>query len=57
MPTQHHHRHPDSGQPRKKIRKDGRMWAALVLMPAAGTIYVLSPGEALLSLVAETSLC
>jgi len=57
MPTQHHHRHPDSEQPRKKIHKDWRMWVALVLMLAAIAIYVLSLDDSLLSLVIETSLC
>jgi hypothetical protein len=55
--TQHHHRHPESEKPRRQIHKDWRMWAALALMLAAITIYVLSLDDSLLSQVIETSLC
>jgi len=57
MPTSHHHRHPETGQPRKKLHKDWRMWVAVALMLAAIMIYVLSLDDSLLSLVVQTSFC
>ena len=57
MPTPHHHRHSGTGQPRKSLHKDWRMWAAVVLMLAAIVIYVLSLDDSLLSHVVATSLC
>lgn len=57
MPTPHHHQHSDTGQPRKKLHKDWRMWVAIVLMLAAIVIYVLSLDDSLLSLVVATSPC
>jgi hypothetical protein len=55
MPTPHHHRHPGTGQPRKKLHKDWRIWVAVVLMLAAIVIYVLTLDDSLLSLVVATS--
>lgn len=55
--TQHHHRNPDSEQPRKKIHKDWRMWMAVILMLAAIMIYVLTLDDSLLSLTVATMFC
>jgi len=55
MPTPHHHRHPGTGQPRKKLHKDWRILVAVVLMLAAVMIYVLTLDDSLLSLVVATS--
>jgi hypothetical protein len=55
--TQHHHRNPDSEQPRKEIHKDWRMWMAVILMLAAVMIYVLTLDDSLLSLTAATMFC
>ena len=57
MPTPHHHRHSGTGQPHKSLRKDWRMWVAVVLMLAAIVVYVLSLDDSLLSHVVATSLC
>jgi hypothetical protein len=57
MPTPHHHQHSDTGQHRKKLHKDWRMWVAIVLMLAAIMIYVLSLDDSLLSLVVQTAFC
>ena len=57
MQTPYHHRHSSSGQPRKSLHKDWRMWAAVVLMPAAIVIYVLTLDDSLLSLAAATAFC
>lgn len=57
MPTPHHHRHSDTGQPRRKLRKDWRMWVAAALMLAAIMIYVLTLDDSLLSLIIQTSFC
>jgi len=54
---QHHHRNPDSEQPRKEIHKDWRMWVAVILMLAAIMIYVLTLDDSLLSLVVATMFC
>ncbi len=57
MPTPHHHRHPGTGQPRKKLHKDWRMWVAVVLMLAAILIYVLTLDDSLLSLARWPLFC
>jgi hypothetical protein len=57
MSTPHHNRHSDTGQSRKKLHKDWRMWVAVALMLAAIMIYVLSMDDSLLSLVVQTSFC
>ena len=57
MPMPHHHRHPATGHPRKKLHKDWRVWVAIILMLAAIVIYVLTLDDSLLSLVVATSLC
>ena len=53
----HHHQHPATGHPRKKLHKDWRVWLVVILMLAAIVIYVLTLDESLLSLVVATSLC
>jgi hypothetical protein len=56
--TQHHpHGHSGSEPPRRKLHKDWRVWAAVVLMLAAIMIYVLSLDESLLSMVVQFSGC
>jgi hypothetical protein len=57
MPTPHHHRHSGTGQPRKSLQKDWRLWIAVVLMLAAIVMYVLTSDDPLLSRVAATSSC
>jgi hypothetical protein len=57
MTTPHHHRHSGTGQPRKNLHKDWRLWVAVVLMLAAIVIYVLFLDDSLLSHVVASSLC
>jgi hypothetical protein len=55
--TQHHHGRSGSELPRKKMHKDWRVWAAVVLMLAAILIYVLTLDDSLLSLAYRTLVC
>lgn len=56
--TQHHHNgHSGAERTRRKLHRDWRVWAAVVLMLAAIMIYVLSLDESLLSMVVQFSAC
>jgi uncharacterized integral membrane protein len=55
--TQHHHGHSEPEIPRKKVHKDWRVWAAVVLMLAAIMIYVLTLDDSLLSMVLRPFVC
>ena len=55
--TQHHHGHSGSGEHRRKLHKDWRVWVAVLLMLAAILIYVVSLDDTLLSLIAAAAVC
>jgi hypothetical protein len=55
--TQQHHGRSGSEKQRKKVHKDWRVWAAVVLMLAAIIIYVLTLDDSLLSLARWPLVC